>query len=59
MNLMDAQQITFPASKKGFSVLSNHVATSYKVEKIGEQNVLTVTDPTNFRKQKFLVIELL
>jgi len=56
---MDTQQITFPVSKKGFSVLSNHVATSYKVEKIGEQNVITVTDPTNFRKQKFLVIELL
>ncbi|PKN73220.1 MAG: hypothetical protein CVU50_04280 [Candidatus Cloacimonetes bacterium HGW-Cloacimonetes-3] len=59
MNLLDSQQISFPATKKGYSVLSNHVATSYKVEKVGEENVLTVTDTANFRKQKFLVIELL
>ncbi len=59
MNLLDNQQLTFPATKKGYAVLSNHVATTYKVEKSGENNVLTVTDPTNFRKQKFLVIELL
>jgi len=59
MNLLDTQQITFPVSKKGYSILSNHVATTYKVEKIEGNNVLTVTDPPNFRKQKFLVIELL
>ncbi|MDY0151049.1 MAG: hypothetical protein RBS43_02110 [Candidatus Cloacimonas sp.] len=59
MNLLDSQQITFPATKKGFSILSNHVATTYKVEKEENSNVLTVTDTANFRKQKFLVIELL
>ncbi|MDD4310658.1 MAG: hypothetical protein PHO32_09780 [Candidatus Cloacimonetes bacterium] len=59
MNLMDTQQITFPITKKGFTILSNHITTTYSVEKIEGNNVLTVTDPTNFRKQKFLVIELL
>ncbi len=59
MNLLDTQQITFPATKKGYAVLSNHVATSYTVEKAGDNNILTVTDPSNFRKQKFLVIELM
>ncbi len=59
MNLLDTQEIRFPVTKKGYAVLSNHVVTTYKVEKSGDQNLLTVTDPTNFRKQKFLVIELL
>lgn len=58
MNLLDSQQISFPVTKKGYSVLSNHVATTYAVEKVDNTNVLTITDPTNFRKQKFLVIEL-
>ncbi|MDD2228613.1 MAG: hypothetical protein PHY48_04285 [Candidatus Cloacimonetes bacterium] len=58
MNLLDSQQITFPSTKKGYSVLSNHIATTYKVEKLDEQNVLTITDSANFRKQKFLIIEL-
>ncbi len=59
MNLLDSQQISFPVTKKGYSILSNHVATSFKVEKAGEQNILNITDPNNFRKQKFVVIELL
>lgn len=59
MNLLDSQEISFPATKKGYSILSNHVATSYQVNKAGEQNVLKITDPNNFRKQKFVVIELL
>ncbi|GAB1468106.1 hypothetical protein MASR2M64_08110 [Candidatus Cloacimonadota bacterium] len=59
MNLLDSQQVSFPVTKKGFSVLSNHVATSYRVEKVDGTNVLTITDPTNFRKQKFLVIEIM
>lgn len=59
MNLLDTQQISFPVTRKGYAVLSNHVATSYKVEKAGDSNVLTVTDPPSFRKQKFLVIELM
>ena len=59
MNLLENQQITFPATKKGYSILTNHPATSYKVEKEGDQNVLTILDATSFRKQKFVVIELL
>lgn len=59
INLLDSQQISFPATKKGFAILSNHVASSYRVEKVGDKNVLTVTNPELFRKQKFLVIELL
>lgn len=58
-NLLDQQTISFPVTKKGYAVLSNHVAASYKVEKEGDEYVLTVTDPDHFRKQKFLVIELL
>jgi len=59
MNLLETQQISFPATKKGYSILTNHPATSYKVEKEGDQNILTILDPTSFRKQKFVVIELL
>ncbi|MGC9362006.1 MAG: hypothetical protein ACP5F3_03665 [Candidatus Syntrophosphaera sp.] len=58
INLLDTQEITFPATKKGYSVLSNHVAASYEVEKVEDQYVLTVTDPESFRKTKVLVIEL-
>lgn len=59
INLLDNNQISFPATKKGYSILSNHVATTYEVEKEDDEFVLTVTDRQNFRKQKFLVIELL
>ena len=31
INLLENQQITFPATKKGYSILTNHPATSYKV----------------------------
>ncbi|MCB5271635.1 MAG: hypothetical protein LHW56_07300 [Candidatus Cloacimonetes bacterium] len=59
VNLLETTEIRFPATKKGYSILSNHVATTYSVAKDGDEYVLTVTDPENFRKQKFLVIELL
>lgn len=59
INLQDTLEISFKATKKGYSILSNHVATTYKVEKEDDEYVLTVTDKENFRKQKFLVIELL
>jgi len=59
INLQDTLEIRFPVTKKGYSVLSNHVATTYSVEKDGDEYVLTVLDQENFRKQKFLVIELL
>lgn len=57
-NLLDTQQFSFPVTKKGYAVLSNHVAASYKVDKSGDQYVLTVLDSELFRKQKVLVIEL-
>lgn len=59
LNLLDTTEIRFKATKKGYSVLSNHVATTYSVEKDDKEYVLTITDLENFRKQKFLVIELL
>lgn len=59
LNLLDQTEIRFPVTKKGYSILSNHIATTYTVEKDGDEYVLTITDPDNFRKQKFLVIELL
>ncbi len=59
INLQESTQIRFPVTKKGYSVLSNHIATTYSVEKDGDEYVLSVLDPENFRKQKFLVIELL
>nr|MDK2850940.1 hypothetical protein [Candidatus Cloacimonadota bacterium] len=59
INLVDTLEIRFPATRKGYSILSNHVATTYSVERDGDEYVLTVLDPENFRKQKFLVIELL
>jgi hypothetical protein len=57
-NLIDTKQVSFPVTKKGYAVLSNHVASSYEVRKSGEQYILTVTDENLFRKQKILVIEL-
>jgi len=59
INLSDDDQISFKATKKGYSILSNHIATTYSVEKVEGEYVLTITDKENFRKQKFLVIELL
>lgn len=59
INLLDTQTISFPVTKKGYAILSNHVAASYKVDKVDNEYVLTVTDPDLFRRQKFLVIELL
>lgn len=57
-NLLDTQELTFPATKKGYAILSPHIAASYEVNKVEDQYVLTITDPELFRKQKVLVIEL-
>lgn len=57
-NLTNTQEVSFPITKKGYSILSNHVAASYEVSKSGEQYVLRVTDNNAFRKQKILVVEL-
>lgn len=59
INLKNTTEIRFPATKKGYSILSNHLATTYEVSKDGNEMLLKITDPNNFRKQKFLVIELL
>jgi predicted RNase H-like nuclease (RuvC/YqgF family) len=59
INLLETAEIRFPATKKGYSILSNHVATTYEVDKVEDEYILHITDPENFRKQKFLVIELL
>jgi predicted RNase H-like nuclease (RuvC/YqgF family) len=57
-NLLDTQEVTFPVTKKGYSILSSHIAASYDVSNAGDQYVLKVTDPESFRKQKLLVVEL-
>jgi len=57
-NLLETQEITFPVTRRGYSVLSNHIAASYEVRKEGDQYVLRITDPEQFKKQKVLVIEL-
>jgi septal ring factor EnvC (AmiA/AmiB activator) len=58
-NLLETQTISFPVTNKGYAILSNHIASSYRVDKKEGLYVLTVTNPELFRKQKFLVIELL
>lgn len=59
MNLLETDKITFPAPRKGYSILTNQNAASYTIDKDGNDNVLTITDPTSFRRQKYVVIELL
>jgi hypothetical protein len=58
-DLREVDGITFPATKKGYSLLTNQSAASYKVEKVGGNNVLKVTNKELFRKYKLLVIEIL
>lgn len=58
-NLMDSQEIRFAPSAKGYAVLSNHIAASYTLTRDVDGWVLKITDPENFRKQKFLVLEKL
>lgn len=56
-NLANTNTITFTA-KKGYAILSDQSAASYKVTKDGANYTLTITDPQNFRRHKYLVIEL-
>ena len=58
-NLKLVDGISFPATKKGYSILSNQNAGCYKVDKIGENNILKVTNKELFRRNKILVIEIL
>ncbi|MDZ4121130.1 MAG: hypothetical protein U1C33_01820 [Candidatus Cloacimonadaceae bacterium] len=59
MNLLDTQTISFPSTRRGYSILTNQNASSFSVDKDGDQNVITITDPNSFRRQKYVVIELL
>ncbi len=58
INLLDTTELTFPATRRGYSILSSHIAASYEVSQDGENYVLRVTDPDSFKKQKLLVIEI-
>jgi len=57
-DLSEVEGISFPYTKKGYSILSSQNAASYKVEKVGESYVLKVTNKELFRKYKILVIEI-
>lgn len=58
-NLNEVEGISFPATKRGYSILSSQNAASYKVDKVGDSYVLKVTNKELFRKYKILVIEIL
>jgi len=58
-NLKLVDGVSFPATKRGYSILSNQNAASYKVEKIGDNYILKVLNKELFRRSKVLVIELL
>lgn len=58
-DLNEVDGISFPATKRGYSILSSQNAASYRVDKVGENYVLKVTNKELFRKYKILVIEIL
>lgn len=58
-DLKEVDGISFPATKKGYSILSGQNSASYKVDKVGESYILKVTNKELFRKNKFLVIEIM
>ncbi len=58
-NLKLVDGISFPVTKKGYAILSNQNASSYKVDKIGANYIMKVTNKEIFRRSKVLVIELL
>jgi uncharacterized coiled-coil protein SlyX len=57
-DLVQFDSITFPATKGGYSILTNQATDSYLVEKSGETFILNIIDKELFRKHKFLVIEI-
>jgi len=59
LDLKEVDGFAFPATKNGYSILTNQSAASYKVEKVGDSHVLKVTNKELFRKYKLLVIEIL
>lgn len=58
-SLQQSESISFPLTKKGYSILTNQNSASYKVERDGQSYVLKVLDKSLFRKNKVLVIEIL
>jgi len=58
-DLSEVEGISFPATRRGYSILSNQSSSSYKVEKAGDSYILKVTNKELFRKYKLLVIEIL
>ena len=58
-NLIETQTISFPATRKGYAILSDQSADSYTVAKVGENYVLTITNPQQFRRHKYVIIEIL
>lgn len=58
-DLKEVDGISFPASRRGYSILSNQNAASYRVDKVGDSYILKVTDKETFRKNKLLIIEIL
>ena len=58
MNLLDYDTITFPVTKRGYTVLTTQGMDSYTVMKSGSEYDLKVLSPELFRKNKYLVIEL-
>lgn len=58
-NLKLVDGISFPATKKGYKILSTQNSGSYKIDKIGTNYIMKVTNKELFRKTKILVIELL
>ena len=57
INLLQTNTITFSA-KKRYSVLSGQNASSYKVEKNGNNYTLQISNPETFRLIKSVVIEI-
>jgi predicted RNase H-like nuclease (RuvC/YqgF family) len=58
-SLQQSESISFPLTKKGYSILTNQNSSSYKVERDGQSYILKVLDKSLFRKNKVLVIEIL
>lgn len=59
LDLKEVSGISFPATRRGYSILTSQSAGSYKVDKVGDSYILKVLNKDMFRKYKILVIEIL
>ncbi|MCK9329462.1 MAG: hypothetical protein PHY08_03535 [Candidatus Cloacimonetes bacterium] len=57
MNLLDFQEIIINASFKDITFLTDQDRSSYIIEDWGEQSLLKVINPNEFKKIKYLVIK--